>query len=86
MGRLSIDHLNRKREQLHATSGGKNYAKSDRMISAATERAWAEAAAEHVPTLEEEVAAVFDDFRSFVRNLLPVDVVVELGRDDAIPF
>lgn len=86
MGRLSIDHLNRKREQLHATSGGKNYAKTDRMISAATERVWAEAAREYVPTLEEQIADVFDDFRSFVRNLLPIDVVIELGRDDAIPF
>lgn len=49
MPRLSIDHLNRKREQLHSQSGGRNYAKHDRMVSAATERAWAEAAAEYAP-------------------------------------
>ena len=86
MGRLSIDHLNCKREQLHSTAGGRNYAKTDRMISAQTERAWAEAAAEYVPTVEEQIADIFDDFRSFVRNLQPVALLAELGADEYIPF
>lgn len=85
MPAISIEMLNRRRD-LKPASGGKNYARTDRIVSVATERAWAEAAAEYVPTVEEQIAVVFDDFRSFVRNLPPVALLAELGADEYIPF
>jgi hypothetical protein len=38
-----------------------------------------------MPSLEERVAAVFDDFRSWCANRLPIALQVECG-DDEIPF
>lgn len=90
MARATHDYmLARKASQNRNRDGnsgaGVNYALRDRALSAETQRAWSEAAAQYVPSLEDKVAAVFDDFRSWCRNREPIALMVELGTDE-IPF
>lgn len=90
MSRATYDYMIARRDGINRNSdgnrgGGINYAKRDHVMSAETRRAWAEAAADYVPSLEDQVAAVFDDFRSWCRNRTPLALMIELGADE-IPF
>lgn len=89
MPALSIEQLNARRDHINRNRdtprlGGKP--RADRMLSAETQRVWADAALEYVPTLEEEVADVFNEFRVWFRNLPPVALMLEYGDDESIPF
>ena len=94
MPRSSIEYLNERREHLHSTSGGKNYARVDRVRNASDLHIEAQLEADHQAGLDladklaEDVTAVFAEFRSWAANQLPIALVAELAKanDNEIPF